>query len=128
MNALQRLIQRYLDEHPGETYASIARRGNIKAGTVQAVAKRPRKRQMPTHETLEGLARGMSMSLDVVEQAARQAAGINATVIEIGTDDEDVMMLLAVSRELDPERLRELARRARYLREEMEEEQRRRGR
>lgn len=121
MNALQLLIRSYLDEHPDETYVSIATRGDLKPGTVWAIAKRPRKRQLTEPAQLRGLAQGMGVPLAVVEDAARQAAGGNS--VETVQDDDDLLILLSTSRQLSPDRKRELARRARFLLEEQSEEQ-----
>lgn len=121
---LQRLIADYLRDHPDESYSSIARRGStpdkeLPRGTVQAIAKRDQySRQLPREDTLAALARGMQMSLDRVREAAGYATGPTAG------DAPEMQLLLAAVRDLDPERLEMVLRRARMLHEEMEEERR----
>lgn len=120
MNALQQLIADYLDDHPGENYSTIARRGGIPRQTVQALARRERSRQTPRPHSLEGLARGMGVSIDTVRQAAGLAAGYG---LDSSIDDERVRMLLGTVSELDTERLEAVFRRARALLDEQREEQ-----
>lgn len=120
---LQRLIADYLRDHPDESYSSIARRGStpekeLPRGTVQAIAKRDSySRQLPREDTLEALARGMQMSVERVRAAAGYATAATG-------DNPEVQLLLATVRDLDPERLEMVLRRARLLHEEMEEERR----
>lgn len=121
MNALQRLIRDWIADHPGTGgYAGIARRGGLKAGTVQAIATRPRKRQLTTREQLVGLAQGMGLPFEVVEDAARIAAGGSVGVVDVSGDGDRVALIVATTRHLSPERQDELLRRAQFLLEEEE--------
>ena len=122
MNDLQRLIDDYLRDNPEESYASIARRGDIPRQTVWALAKKESARQTPHPTTIAGLARGMGKSEDEVRRAAGQAAGYPTTVTSELTTDRGRMIAVALS-ELDAERLEILARRARFLLAEQREEQ-----
>lgn len=131
MNALQQLIADYLSDNPGESYASIGRRGSLPTrplprSTVHSLATKPSWRQTPNPVTLEALARGMDMNQDRVRLAAADAAGYRASVSsEVG--DGRARLVVEATQVLDPERLEILARRARFLLAEMQEEQQPKG-
>lgn len=83
MNALRKLISGYLADNPGESYASIGRRGSVPnrplpRSTVHSLATKPSWRQAPQVSTLAALALGMDMSPEVVRAAAADAAGYGA--------------------------------------------------
>lgn len=129
--SLQTLIADYLRDHPGETYSSIARRGStpeheLPRSTVHALATREYKRQAPRPETIKALARG----LETTEQRVREVAGISAGFgpAETAHDNPEIQLLLSTVRDLDPERMEAVLRRARLLHEEMLEERRSRRR
>lgn len=121
MNALQRLIADYLGDHPGENYSTIARRGGMSRSTVYSAATVEKRRQSLQPETIEGLARGMQMSVSVVHAAAGDAAGYQPAGIPQELDTEEGRLIVAAFHDLDPERKRDLARRARFLLKEMRE-------
>jgi hypothetical protein len=120
MNALQQLIHDYLQDHPDENYSTIALRGGIPRQTVQALARRERARVTPRPASLEGLAKGMNMSLEVVRQAAGMSAGYGLGTAELA--DERMRLLVGTVGELDDERMEAVFRRARMLLEEQREE------
>lgn len=120
MNALQRLIADYLGEHPEETFSSIARRANMPRQTVQALARRSKVRAAPRTATIEALARGMNMDVDLVKVAAGLTAGYGQGTAAL--EDERVRMLVEMTAELDEEKFTALMRRARALMEEAREE------
>jgi hypothetical protein len=122
MNALQQLIEDYKNDNPGESNASIGRRGGLSRQTVQAVARRKSPRQTPTPATIAGLARGMEMPESRVRAAAGSAAGYPGTVSNEILTDRGRMIAEALN-SLDEERLETLARRARFLLAEQREEQ-----
>jgi hypothetical protein len=118
---LQALIADYLRNHPGETYASIARRGGMKPGTVQAIATRnPDGRQTPRPATITGLARGMEIPEAQIREAVAHGAGYGTPGAE---ERPEVRLLLATIEGFDSEQLESVLRRARHLRAEMDEEQ-----
>lgn len=121
MNSLQKLIFDYLADNPGETYASIARRGALSRSTVYSAATKPERKQTPHPDTVAGLARGMSMPVSVVNAAAGDAAGYHGITNELQTSRG--RLVVEAARLLDDERLEVLSRRARHLLAEMREEQ-----
>lgn len=123
-DALQRLIRDYRDE-TGESYEDIARRAGMSSRTVQALATRERSgKHLPRPDTLAKLAKGLRVS----EAIVRQAAGYEREDVVIqDVERRDLRMLVAVSAELDEERLDALLRRGRLLLEEQREERGRRG-
>jgi transcriptional regulator with XRE-family HTH domain len=120
MNALQRLIAQYLADNPGETYSSIARRAGMSRSTVHSAATVQKRTQTPTPATIKGLARGMGMSEERVRAASGDAAGYKVDV-PAELDSEEGRLIVAAFADLDDERKRELARRARFLLQEMRE-------
>lgn len=120
MNDLQRLIAEYLADNPGETYSSIARRGGMSRSTVYSAATVEARTQSPFSSTIKGLAKGMRMSEERVRIAAGAAAGYKVEV-PAELDSEEGRLIVAAFADLDDERKRELARRARFLLQEMRE-------
>lgn len=121
MNALQRLIADYLGDNPGENYSTIARRGGMSRSTVYSAATIDKRKQTLQAETIRGLAKGMQMRESVVRNAAADAAGYQAIGVPQELDTEEGRLIVAAFHDLDPERKRELARRARFLLAEMRE-------
>jgi hypothetical protein len=120
MNELQQLIADYIADNPGESYASIGRRGGLPRQTVQHLAKKAQAKQTPHPETLKCLAKGMGLPESYIRAAAADAAGYGN-----GDDEGDprARLMVEASKHLDPERLAVLERRARSLLSEMREEQ-----
>ncbi|GGX99258.1 helix-turn-helix domain-containing protein [Streptomyces anandii] len=75
-NALQQLIRERLDRK-GWSYGDVARRGGIPRSTVHHLATADRVVRMPQPATLEGLSKGLELSLDTVRRAAAEACGIH---------------------------------------------------
>ena len=122
MNALQQLIADYLDDNPGESYSSIARRGGLPRQTVWAIAKRESSRQTPHPDTIAGLAKGMQMPESRVRSAAGIAAGYPSSTSSEFKTERGQLIAEALSA-LHDERLEILARRARFLLAEQREEE-----
>lgn len=72
-NPLQLLISEHC-ANTGDTLADIAHRGGLARQTVSALAHRDGPRSMPRTTTLERLAAGMEVSVDVVRRVAQEAA------------------------------------------------------
>ena len=75
-NALQQIIRDRLDRE-GWSYGEVARRGGIPRSTVHHLATAERVVRMPQPSTLEGLSKGLGLSLDTVRRAAAEACGIH---------------------------------------------------
>ncbi|MER5828491.1 helix-turn-helix transcriptional regulator, partial [Streptomyces mirabilis] len=75
-NALQQIIRDRLDRE-GWSYGDVARRGGIPRSTVHHLATAERVVRMPQPSTLEGLSKGLGLSLDTVRRAAAEACGIH---------------------------------------------------
>lgn len=120
MNDLQALIANYIRDHPGENHSSIARRGNMSRSTVYSAATAEKRKQGLQEQTIKRLAKGMGMAESVVRAAAGSAAGYDVTVPQ-EMDTDEGRLIVAAFHNLDDERKRELARRARFLLAEMRE-------
>jgi transcriptional regulator with XRE-family HTH domain len=105
LNALQDLVRGRL-ERQGWSYGDVARRGGIPRSTVHHLATTDRLVRMPQPTTLEGLARGLELPLDVVRRAAAEACGIH--VYEAAPDPE-VDVLIASLQQLSTQDRRHVA-------------------
>lgn len=65
----------------GWTYEEVGLRGDVPRGTVWALAHKPLAAP-PRHSTIERLARGLELPVDVVEEAAAKSAGYLLTTVE----------------------------------------------
>jgi transcriptional regulator with XRE-family HTH domain len=97
MNALQQLIRDRMEER-GWSYGDVARRGGIPRSTVHHLATTELLRRPPHPVTLEGLARGVGLPLDIVRAAAASAAGLVAW--KEPTTDPDIEVLVAALSQL----------------------------
>ena len=128
VNDLQRLIADYLRDNPGESYATIGRRGGIPRGTVWALAKRSDSRQTPRPDTITALAKGLGVAESVVRRAAAQAAGYPTTSpVMTEKRSERIRLMVEAFEELDDEKMDVLERRLRHLVAEAREERAREG-
>jgi hypothetical protein len=100
MNALQQLIRTRMISHQW-SYTDVARRGGLPRSTVHHLATTPGLTRPPHPATMEGLARGLDVSLDAVRKAAAEAAGL-ATWSE-PIHDPDIDVLVAALAKLSPE-------------------------
>lgn len=117
MNALQQLIADYLRDHPGETYASIGRRGGVSRQTVQSAATTERRKQSIHEHTIKALAKGMGLPEHRVHAAAGDAAGYRSGVPD-EIDTPSALLMWEAYGQLDETRRRELEARARFLLDE----------
>lgn len=104
-NRLQRLIQDWLDAHPGETLADLARRGAIRPSTMYSLARTEQRRQTPHPDTIAALSRALDVSEEEVRAAAGDAAGYGQPPSE---DDPLLVELADRARTLPEARRREL--------------------
>ena len=98
-NALARLIEA-ARRASGESYAEIARRGQMPASTVHKLATTDL-HTPPKKETLESLAKGLDLPVKVVTRAATEAAGYY--VYEDTLPDSETQVLIANIEQLTPE-------------------------
>ncbi|MEV5779510.1 helix-turn-helix domain-containing protein [Streptomyces sp. NPDC048448] len=115
-NALQQIIRDRLDRE-GWSYGEVARRGGIPRSTVHHLATAERVVRMPQPSTLEGLSKGLGLSLDTVRRAAAEACGIHvyatdpaAGVVDAGASaDPEVDLLIASVQQLSVDDRRHVA-------------------
>jgi HEAT repeat protein len=102
---LQALLRERL-ENKNWSYGDVARRGRIPRSTVHHLATAERLLRMPQPATLDGLARGLELPLDIVRRAAAQSCGIH--VYEPAPDPE-VDVLIASLQQLSAQDRRHVA-------------------
>ena len=96
---LQTLLRDRL-EKKSWSYGDVARRGSIPRSTVHHLATAEVLARMPQPATLEGLARGLELPLDLVRRAAAQSCGI---FVYDETPDPEADMLIASLQQLSPQ-------------------------
>jgi hypothetical protein len=104
-NPLARLIEQHRRD-TGESYATIAQRGEMARSVVHALATKPIA-QPPRLKTLEHLAKGLELPREQVVQAAQSAAGYQVYVER--TPNTDTQILIANVEQLTPEQRAEVA-------------------
>lgn len=115
-NALQQIIRDRLDRE-GWSYGEVARRGGIPRSTVHHLATAERVVRMPQPSTLEGLSKGLGLSLDTVRRAAAEACGIHvyatdpaSAAADTGASaDPEVDLLIASVQQLSTDDRRHVA-------------------
>lgn len=106
MNALQQLIQAWIDAEPERSVRVLARRGKMSHNTIYALMNRDAPASMPRQATLEGLSRGLGLPLTAVREAAADAAGFR--VEELDSESQEVQAWVALLTDLPEERRQEL--------------------
>ena len=105
-DALQRLItERMLELR--RSYGDIARLGNLPRSTVHHLATHRHSERLPNPVTLERLAAGLDLPLNVVRSAAASAAGL--VLDTAATGDPEVEVLIASFARLSPSDRRHVA-------------------
>lgn len=99
MPALARLIAE-VRESSGDSYADIADRGGMPRSTVHKLAT-AELTGLPKRETLERLARGLNVPVEIVTQAAHTSTGYH--VYAEATPDATTQVLIANISRLDPD-------------------------
>lgn len=107
VNALQELIQGWLDADPEHSVGVLAHRGKIPRNTVYALLGRDEPKSLPRTDTLEGLSKGMGIPLRQVREAAIDAVG-GYHVEELDPDSQEIQAWVALLDELPQERRDEL--------------------
>ena len=105
-NALQRLIQEWLDAEPNRNIRDLARAGKMNHNTIYALMNRTKPAGLPQGKTIEALARGLGVGTGVVRAAAAEAAGFH--IEELDPESQEVQAWVALLGDLPPERRQEL--------------------
>lgn len=112
MNALQRLIRKRMADLD-YTFRDVAAKGGLSFSTVSTLANKDVHRQIPRMATLEKLAKGLDVPLDVLRAAAVEAAGFRLQEITVPIDGADdariVMAAMSKMSAADREKMRRLA-------------------
>src|SRR5215469_17494005 len=105
-DALQRLIIERMRELR-RSYGDVARLGALPRSTVHHLATHDHSGRLPNPATLERLAAGLELPVNVVRAAAASAAGL---VLETtASDDPEVEVLIASFSQLSPADRRHVA-------------------
>jgi class 3 adenylate cyclase len=105
-DALQRLIvERMLELR--RSYGDVARLGNLPRSTVHHLASHRHSERLPNPVTLERLAAGLDLPLNVLRAAAASAAGL--VLDTAATGDPEVEVLIASFARLSPADRRHVA-------------------
>jgi hypothetical protein len=105
-DALQRLIIQRMREL-GRSYGDVARLGQLPRSTVHHLATNHHAKRLPNPATLERLAAGLDLPLNVVRAAAAAAAGL--VLDATATGDPEVEVLIASFAQLSPADRRHVA-------------------
>jgi len=106
LDALQRLIIERMQDL-GRSYGDVARLGRLPRSTVHHLATHGRSGRLPNPATLEHLAAGLDLPLNLVRAAAASAAGLVLDTAAIG--DPEIEVLIASFARLSPADRRHVA-------------------
>lgn len=123
MNPLQRLIRSRMAELE-ITFREVAQRGDLPWSTVSALANKTEHRSVPRRGTLEKLAKGLDLPVDMVASAAAESAGLNLQEVPTTLEaSEDVRIVVASMSKMSPADRAKLRRLAQAFRDEVDAEQ-----
>ena len=105
-DSLQRLIADRMQEL-GRSYRDVARLGKLPRSTVHHLATKGHTGRLPNPATLERLAAGLDLPLNVVRAAAASAAGLVFDAAKTG--DPEIEVLIASFAQLSPADRRHVA-------------------
>lgn len=109
MNALQQLIRARMAEL-NRSFSDVARRGGLPRSTVHHLAANSRPGRLPNPVTLERLAVGLDMPIEVLRAAAAAAAGFSVSSLGSETvGDPEIEVLIASLAKLSPQDRRHVA-------------------
>lgn len=106
MNALQRLIRMRMAEL-NRSFSEVARQGGLPRSTVHHLASNSTPGRLPNPATMERLAVGLDVPIDVVRSAAATAAGF--ILSSEAVDDPEIDVLIASLAKLNPQDRRHVA-------------------
>ena len=107
MTAWRDLVQARIRER-GWSYAEVGRRAGLPRSTVHHLATREHFQRMPEVASLEAMARGLDLPVEVVRDAAAAAAGISV-YRERADDDPEITLLIASLERLTADERRHVA-------------------
>lgn len=102
MNALQRLIDDWVNAEEGRSVRSLAKASGLKPSTVAAWTGRDAPAATPRRENLRKLARGLGVPYQTVADAAAKAAGL-LQVEELTSEQQKYRAWVALLDDLPPE-------------------------
>lgn len=121
-NALQRIIRERMNEM-GWTFEDVERRGGPSHSTLYSIVSVKQFKSAPRHATLQKLARGLDLPLDILRSAAGQAAGYGLESVPTTLESARGLRVIAATFDkLDPSRQRTAERIMRALLDEMKSE------
>lgn len=95
MNSLQRLIRKRMTDLD-LTFREVAAKGGLPYSTVSTLAHKSDHKQVPRLSTIEKLAKGLDVPVEVVRSAAIEAAGFRMEEISVPIDGaEDARIVVA---------------------------------
>lgn len=94
MNSLQRLIRKRMSDLD-LTFREVATRGGLPYSTISTMANKTEHRQVPRLSTLEKLAKGLDVPVEVVRAAAVDAAGFRMEEISVPIDTAGEVRIIA---------------------------------
>jgi transcriptional regulator with XRE-family HTH domain len=107
----------------GLTYEDVEKRGGPSHSTLHSLMSRSGFRRAPANATLQKLARGVDLPLDILRAAAAQAAGYELESVPTTLDSaKGLRMIAATFDKLDPPRQRTAERIMKALLDEMKQE------
>ena len=107
-DALQRLIQDWLDAERGRSLRQFATICGLSPSTLYAIMDEDRPMiEPPRTKTINGMARGLGIPASIVKKAVSESVGYS---VEDISDDPDLQILIAIGREISPAERRRLRR------------------
>lgn len=107
VNALQQLIQAWLDSDQSHSVGLLAHRADMSRNTIYAILSRNDPAGLPQKETLRKLAKGMGVPLGTVREAAATAAGYDIET-QLDPESQEIQAWMALLEELPEQRRTEL--------------------
>lgn len=98
VNALQDLIQSWIDAEPGRSERALARKAHLGESTVNAIMRDPY--QLPRRATRQKLARALDLPLATVEEAAAAAVGFHT--VHLDSESQEMHAWAALLDDLPP--------------------------
>ena len=108
VNPLQRLIEERRRDN-NWSYGDIASRAQLSRSTVYYLASRNPLQRSPSASTLERLAEGLELPVDIVRRAAAEALGLYVYVERGEALDPSLEVLIASMAQLNDEQRRHVA-------------------